>query len=630
MRVKLRTKIIGGGLSIVFFSLLLCTVVISIIVGHQNRIQATRSLARAFTLIDDRLTNLRNRMIHQVNQIALRSELGELVKFYSGSNASQDASTAMEGQLMDLVKTLYEDLKLGGLRKVSIYDQNGTLIAFAKEDKGVATLGFSFISSEGAGYKVVTFKKKKEGNIGLRDFKFTRVLTNIRTKYRGSIPNGPITEFIVLNKVLGFAAKAPIWATDYETVSDDVKEVKRKVGVVVSGKPIDSTILERLSTLTGMKINVFWKDRISQGVVADYKRLKKEAVEALKTNKQYVLRAKFQPLVQDKQLGDEQYIEGLCSLANRDKWMGAVSVLYSKDIFKKNASQMIKALCLVALGCMLLVLPLTFVFSKSVADPIIKVTGALENSSQEVSSASSQVSVASQSLAEGTSKQAASLEQTFSSLEQISAMTKQNADNSKQTYQVTEALKTGLEKANISMKALIKALNEVSQASESVSTVADTISDIAFQTNLLALNASVEAARAGEAGSGFAVVADEVRSLALRAGEASQETQRLLENIREKIDKGVGLVNETDDRYREVALGVQKARGLAEEISHASEEQAEAIRQVTDEVQTMNEIVQQGAAHAEETASASEHMRAQAMRLKEITKEIILSVGEVK
>ncbi|MCK9362549.1 MAG: methyl-accepting chemotaxis protein [Syntrophales bacterium] len=150
--------------------------------------------------------------------------------------------------------------------------------------------------------------------------------------------------------------------------------------------------------------------------------------------------------------------------------------------------------------------------------------------------------------------------------------------------------------------------------------------EIAFQTNLLALNAAVETARAGEAGAGFAVVADEVRNLALRSAEAAKSTANLIDDSIKRIKNGSAIVVRTSDAFAKVAKSSKKVGELIGEIAAASDEQAQGIGQISKAIAGMDKVVQQNAANAEESASASEELNAQAMQMKGFVGDIMTIV----
>jgi methyl-accepting chemotaxis protein len=137
----------------------------------------------------------------------------------------------------------------------------------------------------------------------------------------------------------------------------------------------------------------------------------------------------------------------------------------------------------------------------------------------------------------------------------------------------------------------------------------------------------VEAARAGEAGAGFAVVADEVRNLAIRSAEAARNTADLIEGTVKKIQHGSGIVSKTNDAFSTVAGGAKKVGELVEEISAASNEQAQGVEQINRAIAEMEKVVQRNAAGAEESASAAGEMNAQAEQMKEHVENLVRIVG---
>ncbi|HNS19841.1 MAG TPA: methyl-accepting chemotaxis protein [Sedimentisphaerales bacterium] len=265
--------------------------------------------------------------------------------------------------------------------------------------------------------------------------------------------------------------------------------------------------------------------------------------------------------------------------------------------------------------------------TRSITGPVRRIIASLTEGSEQVAAASGQVSAASQSLAEGATEQAAGLEETSASLEEMSSMTKQNADNAQQANTLAADAKKAAGTGAESMARMSQAIHEIQKSSDETSKIIKVIDEIAFQTNLLALNAAVEAARAGEAGKGFAVVAEEVRNLAMRSAEAAKNTASMIEESVKNSKNGVDIATEVSKVLEEIVQSVGKTTDLVSEIAAASQEQAQGIDQVNTAVSQMDKVTQQNAANAEESASASEELSAQAESMQEIVGRLVAIVG---
>ncbi|MCK5340226.1 MAG: hypothetical protein KAJ60_04080 [Desulfobulbaceae bacterium] len=262
------------------------------------------------------------------------------------------------------------------------------------------------------------------------------------------------------------------------------------------------------------------------------------------------------------------------------------------------------------------------ILKRTIINKIIAITDSLLENGEQVGALSTQVSESSQYIAEGATEQASFLEETSATLEETNAMVRQNADNALHASSLTKEMKNIVTEVNDSMGDLNQAMKEIAEASESTKKIIKTIDDISFQTNLLALNAAVEAARAGEAGAGFAVVAAEVRNLAQRAAEAAQNTTDMIEDTMAKVGEGENTVSKISTRFEDIVNNTNSVSQLTEEITAATNDQAQGVSQLNTAVSQMESVTQQNAANSQEAATAAISLDEQAEAMKENINEM--------
>lgn len=249
----------------------------------------------------------------------------------------------------------------------------------------------------------------------------------------------------------------------------------------------------------------------------------------------------------------------------------------------------------------------------------------VNRSAEQVSSASDQLSESAQTLSQGTTEQASSVQELAARINEISEQAKSTAEGALHVRTQTHHTGEEVSDCNQKMQNLMDAMDKIQTSSDEIEKILKTIDDIAFQTNILALNAAVEAARAGEAGKGFAVVAEEVRNLASKSAEAAQNTSVLIEHSTEAVHTGTEIAKHTADTLSEVVGSIQSVVDSIDHIATVSNDQSDAVWQVSEGVNQISLVVQNNSATAEESAAASEQLSAEAACLKELVNHFTLS-----
>ncbi|WP_156639678.1 methyl-accepting chemotaxis protein [Bosea sp. PAMC 26642] len=229
----------------------------------------------------------------------------------------------------------------------------------------------------------------------------------------------------------------------------------------------------------------------------------------------------------------------------------------------------------------------------------------IQTTSSDVGLAAREINMGADDLSKRTEEQASSLEETAATTEELAASVKASAQGARQAATIADEAMQAAQSGGAIATEAVAAMARIETASQKISDIIRVIDDIAFQTNLLALNAAVEAARAGDAGKGFAVVASEVRTLAQRSSSAAKDISGLISSSNEEVTGGVKLVRQAGEQLARILEASRKVASTIAEISTASAEQANGIDEMSQAVAHLDEMTQQNAALAEQSAASA-------------------------
>jgi methyl-accepting chemotaxis protein len=226
-------------------------------------------------------------------------------------------------------------------------------------------------------------------------------------------------------------------------------------------------------------------------------------------------------------------------------------------------------------------------------------------------------------------------------------MIQMNSDNARKTADVATSSHTSALRGKEVVETMIRAIQDINTSNDEISEIVKVIgeienkttiiNDIVFQTRILSFNASIEAARAGEHGRGFAVVAEEVGKLAEMSGHAAKEisdllagsirkVERLVTANKEKVGTGTQVASDCGGVLEEILLNVQSVKAMAEQISNASNEQAQGIQEITKAMNQLDQGTHQNAASSEQAATSSEGLSRQAESLRGVVTSLVVAV----
>ncbi|MBU3695713.1 methyl-accepting chemotaxis protein [Dechloromonas sp.] len=223
------------------------------------------------------------------------------------------------------------------------------------------------------------------------------------------------------------------------------------------------------------------------------------------------------------------------------------------------------------------------------------------------------------------------------SMSEVSGSARQSAQVARQsllaaekgTQAVQDSIK-GMNEIRYQIQETSKRIKRLGESSQEIGEIVELITDITEQTNVLALNAAIQAASAGDAGRGFTVVAEEVQRLAERSGEATKQIAAIVKTIQtdtqdavsameqstQGVVEGAKLSDAAGQALSEIGQVSRNLADLIQNISSATQNQAESATRVATLMQDILQVTEQTTAGTQRTAEAVDELTALASELK--------------
>ncbi len=282
---------------------------------------------------------------------------------------------------------------------------------------------------------------------------------------------------------------------------------------------------------------------------------------------------------------------------------------------------------------------------------VVRHTGQLTSSVEEVTTSVMEMIAAIREVAEHVETLSSSAEQTAASAIQIEATVREVERAAKESsllsHQVSgEARDMGVR----SIQQITGAMNKIKESvngyselvirlgkrSEEIGKILAVIVEVTERTNLLALNASILAAQAGEQGRGFAVVAEQIKALADRTAGSAQDIAKLIATVQKEtreavaamtdsltaVDEGVTRSEEANSAVNKILSSASRSADTTNMIERATTEQSRGIKQVSEAVSNVKQMLAQIAAATQAQSKGTEMILKASEGMRDIARQV--------
>ncbi len=689
--MKLKAKLIITALVIVVIIMICSTIVVSFLAQKQNRTTANKNLSNTMNIIHDALKRREMKQLADVSFMIKAGSIGSKVKFIYDFIKQGNADFTLNS-CTELTQNLSNLIAQSGLWQISVYTQDGKLLAYSQQVSDKYLISGYVLHTKGDKY---FYSKIKKGDLFVkakRNKTDKKPLPYLMERIQKPELPAKIVSFTPINKSICIKTIVPIFANKYNPKLHKTEKII--CGKVLAYQILGNDFTNRMAHLADMDINIFLANGLkAAGTLSDYNKIiLPKDIEPIKNSK---------PLINDINIAGKAYFQEVMPLFDGEKLTGWISENESKAVAMANTRQLTMMLIGVFIACLIIVIPFIYWFAssfvrivntvvdglkdiaegegdltrrlkiqskdelgdlakwfnifmeklqiliKEIADSIVTINNSsselgqlslqMTKDAELVSKENKDIAHISESVNDNISSIAAAMEQSSVNLSTVSTAAEEMTATINEIGQNTDSANSISSKAVAQIQAASQQVQDLGLSVQEIGKVTDVINEISEQTNLLALNATIEAARAGEAGKGFAVVANEIKELAIQTANATSEIKAKIDGIQQStsttvnnIQNTTGIIDKVNESVSAIASAIEEQSTTTREIADNIAQASNGVQEVNSNVAETTESVKHMAENSIEATKQAEGMFEKSTIIRDNTQNMVKMAGKVR
>jgi PAS domain S-box-containing protein len=359
MNKRLKNKLMLGALGIVVFVIALSTVATSLLISTQSQRTAYQVLRQAGQVIQDDLAAQRAALLANCEQIATSQDMGDNIRFLGEEKSTNGIEDFLNATYRDVAAQLYAVCRTGHVWEAALYDSDGHLTSFVAIDAETALLGYS----QADGFMVARLAPEQD----LADdvWREADKIEQFQRVYKPESIAEQTAHYETTKDTLFLEAHVPVMGNVFNVRTR--RHEPKQVGFVLARRKIDDEFVARMGRITGTSVNVFTRSGQAAGDIPEYDRVEyQKAADPKRTKAGQAGELVFGECT----LANEGFYQAVLPLPGRGHHDGAIAALYSQGIAKAATRENVHVLCLLSVLCILVIVPITFIFSAKMTRPI--------------------------------------------------------------------------------------------------------------------------------------------------------------------------------------------------------------------------------------------------------------------